>query len=372
MFINKKEETEERISLTTCPYILKDKRPNPDFTRLEKALRCEVPDRVPLAELGVDKEVKCAFLGREISNVKDEVEFWVGAGYDYVNFWVTEIMPRAIQVQNSHRTTYQEGEQERAWVSEGKGVITSWEDFEKYKWPLPEDAFLRFIEEGGKYLPEGMKIICSTNGVFEVVSQAMGLETFLLALMDNVSLIEAMLEKIGDFQLQILRKAVQLPKVGAIWIGDDLAYNTSTIISPVHLRKYVFPWYKKFCQVAQDYSLPIIFHTDGDVRAVLEDIIECGFNALHPIEPKAMDIKELKERYKGRICLIGNIDLNYTLPRGTPEEVEEEVKEKLRDLAPGGGYCLGSANSVPSYVPLPNFVAMNQTCLKYGKYPINI
>jgi uroporphyrinogen decarboxylase len=68
--------------------------------------------------------------------------------------------------------------------------------------------------------------------------------------------------------------------------------------------------------------------------------------------------------------VIGNVDLGYTLTRGTPEETTEEVKEKIRLLAPGGGYCLGSSNSVPDYVKVENYRAMVETTKGFGKYPI--
>ena len=86
------------------------------------------------------------------------------------------------------------------------------------------------------------------------------------------------------------------------------------------------------------------------------------------IEPKAMDIVAIKRDWEHRFCVIGNIDLCYTLPRGTPKEVEEEVRLRIEQLAPGGGYVLSSANSIPEYVPLPNYVAMVQAARKYGAY----
>ena len=83
-----------------------------------------------------------------------------------------------------------------------------------------------------------------------------------------------------------------------------------------------------------------------------------------------MDIVKVKERVKGKLCVIGNVDLGYTLTRGTPEETAAEVKEKLGLLAPGGGYCLGSSNSVPDYVKAENYRAMVETTKAFGKYPI--
>jgi uroporphyrinogen decarboxylase len=103
----------------------------------------------------------------------------------------------------------------------------------------------------------------------------------------------------------------------------------------------------------------------------MEDIIGCGFDALNPIEPKAMDINAIKREYGSRISIIGNIDLGYTLTRGTPQEVREEVRQRIQDLAPGGGYAVSSSNSIPEYVPLANFNAMREATFEYGRYPIS-
>jgi uroporphyrinogen decarboxylase len=80
----------------------------------------------------------------------------------------------------------------------------------------------------------------------------------------------------------------------------------------------------------------------------------------------------VKKEYGHKLCLIGNIDLAYTLTRGTPQEVEEEVKLRIKQLAPGGGYVVSSANTVTEYVPLANFKAMREAVFKYGKYPISL
>ena len=73
-----------------------------------------------------------------------------------------------------------------------------------------------------------------------------------------------------------------------------------------------------------------------------------------------------------RIALLGNIDLQYTLTKGTPEEVDAEVRTRIRDLGPGGGYCVSSGNSIPEYVPIDNYAAMLEATFKYGKYPLSL
>jgi uroporphyrinogen decarboxylase len=155
-------------------------------------------------------------------------------------------------------------------------------------------------------------------------------------------------------------------------MSDDLAFTEGTLVSPQVYRKYVFPWYKKIGEILDDAGLPFIFHSDGKLWDVLDDLADCGVKAIHPIEPQAMDIVEVKKRYGNKFCILGNIDLDYTLTRGTVEEVEEQVKRRIRELAPGGGYCLAASNSVPEYVKPENYKAMVEATKRYGKYPISV
>jgi uroporphyrinogen decarboxylase len=111
----------------------------------------------------------------------------------------------------------------------------------------------------------------------------------------------------------------------------------------------------------------MIYHSDGQLDMIIEDIIDLGFDGLNPVDPMCMDIVALKQRVRGRLGLLGNIDLRHTLTLGSPEEVEGEVKARIEALAPGGGYCLSSANSIPDYVPLRNYLAMRDAWVKYRR-----
>jgi uroporphyrinogen decarboxylase len=163
-----------------------------------------------------------------------------------------------------------------------------------------------------------------------------------------------------------------MPKVFAVWYGDDLAYTESLLTSPGVLRRYFFPWIEELAGIAHRAGMPFIMHSDGRLWQVMDDLVALGLNALHPIEPKAMDIYELKRRYGQKIALFGNIDLGYTLTagRGRPEDIRAEVRQRIKDLAPGGGYAVASGAGVTRYVKLENFNALREATFEYGVYPI--
>jgi uroporphyrinogen decarboxylase len=198
----------------------------------------------------------------------------------------------------------------------------------------------------------------------------MGLESFSLALADDPDLIERVFEKVCAIQGRVVERILEHPSVGMLWHSDDLAYKNGLMVAPSVFRRFVFPFYARMNRECHARGVLCAFHSDGDINAVLEDVIAAGFDALNPLEPPVMDIVALKKSIGKRIALIGNIDLAYTLTLGTPAEVDAEVKERILACAPGGGYCLASANSLPDYVPFHNIMAMRDAWMKYGKYPV--
>lgn len=361
--------------------------PDADFGRLRTALlRRGEPDRVPLHD-SVDVFLKKRFLGLESLQLSRsgsgmqtsmrlplelEIEFAYRAGYDFVPLGASmhaRITGTSTTVAAKY-AAFGDEYQERGWANEGEGIITTLREFESFPWPDPEETDTTGFEQIGPMLPPGMRVLVDHGKVFTGVWWLMGLDVFCRAVKKDPDLMARMYEKVGAAQYRILDIATDFECVGGVRFADDLAYAQGLMVSPAHLRQHFFPWLKACVDLVHRKGKVFIFHSDGDVRLVLEDIIASGVDGLHPIEPKAMDIVELKRQVGHRIALCGNIDLGYTLTRGTPEEVDAEVRERIRALAPGGGYVLGSSNSVPEYVPLENFNAMRAACLRYGRYPI--
>lgn len=345
----------------------------PDFNRLRTALFGGQPDRVPLLELAVADSVMKKFISKPIKNLSDRIEFYQSAGYDYIKLSPKiDMNPARIQPKEGERiSASSENTNERSWHASGQGIITTMEEFEKFRWPSPGEVDYTDFEKVQNLLPDNMKIIGQYGDIFTWTWDFMGFETFSFALIDNPELVELIFNKIGSIVLDLFKTIVTYDNIGALFYSDDIAINTGLFISPQVYRTYLFPWMKKIGDLCKKKDIPFIYHTDGNIWSVLDDLKNCGVNALQPIEPQAMDIVELKQERGKDFCLVGNVDVDL-LARGTKEQIEQQVKYLLQNVAPGGGYCLGSGNTVPEYVPLENYVTMIETAHRFSKYPIEI
>ena len=173
------------------------------------------------------------------------------------------------------------------------------------------------------------------------VWHSMGFETFGLALMENPDVVERFMARTTDW---FAETAAGLCKIGFdfVWARDDIAYKTQPFFSPQAYREHLLPYTRK---VADQITLPWVYHSDGNLVPIMGDLLSQGMHALHPLEPGSMDLGELKAGWGETITLVGNIDLN-TLILGTPEQTRREVSERINQLGPGYGYIVSSGNSL--------------------------
>lgn len=353
-----------------------------DFNRVRRTLfRQGEGDRVPLFEISVDKSIKAKILGREIRAPQDEVEFWHVAGYDFVSARagirsVVRGLHPAVAEWKLARFGDALPQQKDGWVGDESGFILTRRDFEEFPWPSPQDlggdsgtgSLDEYLQTMAHCLPSDMKLLMQLGYLFMGAWQIMGFENFCLQLCDDPGFVSAVVAKLATSQLAVLETLLQYACVGAIWLNDDLAYNTGPVVSPRVYRQYIYPWYAKTVECCHHAGIPIGLHSDGDLTQLLPDLIECGFDGIHPFEPPLNDIVAIKHQWGHRIAVAGGVDLKRTLCNGTPESVEAEVRAKATVLAPGGGWLLGSSNSIPSFCPIENYRALLTAGLKYGQY----
>ena len=337
-----------------------------NFERFRLAIsRDGTPDRVPVAENDIDFGTMAEYLGRPISDIAAYIAFWQAAGYDYVACEV-----RGQYISDSFQKKISEGIIEMPTVaatvsSFGPTRVTDERSFEEYPWVGPADVYYRDVELVEAQLPEEMKIVAVHGPIFSGMMRIMGLETLSVAAFENPNLVRAVADRIGNLAVNIIGTLAQRESVGAVWFGDDIAYAEGLFFSPAFLREYIFPFYTRIGEICQRYNKPFIYHSDGKLEQVFDDLLACGIQAVHPNEPQSVDIAELKRREGHRVSLIGNIDVDL-LGRGTPEEVARATRELMETVAPGGGFALGSGNSIADYIPLANYVAMLDTVRQFG------
>jgi len=345
-------------------------QPDPDYTRLEKALRRQGdPTHVPFLELFADQEFIAAALGEPIlrydvsgaehdvmaAQVDQKIRFWYDLGYDA--FWLEPAVAMSWPDQEADDTADKTRGQ-RNWMDEKVGLITSWEDFERYPWPRPEDIDYFPLEYAAKHLPEGMAILPGIMGVLEPVTWLMGYESLAMAIYDQPDLVQAMFDKIAEIVVPTARNLVQMDRVVALWVGDDMGFKTGTMVAPRHLRQYVLPVHKQIAQVAHTQGMPYVLHSCGNLEAIMDDLInDVGIDAKHSYEDTIMPIEQVSAKYSDRIGVVGGIDMDL-LTRATEEQIRERTRHVLETGAATGAYVLGSGNSIANYIPVRNFLAM--------------
>jgi uroporphyrinogen decarboxylase len=185
--------------------------------------------------------------------------------------------------------------------------------------------------------------------------EMMGFETFSLALYEDRKLVEHLNNRLGELVVSMFERMASMEAVDVLWYSDDIAYASGLIVSPAVLQSLFFPWLRRIGGIAREAGKPLIYHSDGVLWDVMEEIIGCGVDALHPIEPKAMQLEDVKRLYGDRLCFVGHVDVDL-LARGTEAEVRSQVRKNIQVAR--GGYCVGSGNSIPEYVRLENYLAM--------------
>ncbi len=351
----------------------------PDFERIRKAVRHEEPDRVPLCEVLIEYPIQSMFLGREVTpdDLESQVRFWAQAGYDFIPLTVGMMSPGKVTQESAISKVLREvmlkdspdAQDDKAWNLEFTSFIKTREDFEQFPWEMASRLDFSKFHQVREMLPEGMKVIAVSGKIFTLTWMLMGFNHFCMSLIMEEDLVADIFRKVAEIQFKGLEQIFAMPHVGGVWVVDDLAFGTGPMISPGAYRDHVFPWYREMASRCHANDLLFFMHTDGNVMPLMEDFIAMGLDVLQPIDPSCMDIVKVKQMYGDRLTLVGNV-ANELLRSGSVAEVENRVKDLIATVAPGGGYCVGSGNSVPEWAKFENFMAMRDTALKFGSYPI--
>jgi uroporphyrinogen decarboxylase len=346
--------------------------PRPDAERFISVLmgktRTPAP---PLVEYLVDdvvmKPIMTDVLGRpwaaegpdraaQRAHLDNFIEFWYRLGYDCVRFERGLPFPlkQTIIADAAPGSTKQ-----RAWTEEHAGSIQNWEDFERYRWPKVEEMDFFPFEYISTHLPDGMGLLtCHAGGIYEHISWIMSYEGLSFALIDNPDLVRAVAERVGALLVEFYGQLLELDRIAAVFAGDDMGFRTGTLISPAHLRTYCLPWQKRFAALAHAKGKPYFLHSCGNVEGIMEDLIaDIGIDGKHSFEDAIIPVEEFQARHGGRIAVLGGMDINI-LSHADEAAVRRKTRELAATCGARGRYAIGSGNSIPSYVPVENYLAM--------------
>jgi uroporphyrinogen decarboxylase len=253
----------------------------------------------------------------------------------------------------------------------------------KMPWPDPADParyaglrerVLRLRSETDRAL---FGIAPCGHDLFNQLLRVRGMAEGLMDLLANPQFAEAFLDRLTE--TIITAQTLYLDEIGDLidvhFTADDLTGQHGPLISPAVYRRMVKPrWAKIIETIKARTKAKILYHTCGATDIFLPDLIEIGVDILNPVQVSAdgMDTAKLKKKY-GRTLAYwgGGCDTQSVLVRGTPDEVRAETRQRIRDLAPGGGFVFNPVHNIQPHVPPENIAVMFREALTFGKYPIH-
>lgn len=236
-------------------------------------------------------------------------------------------------------------------------------DVDKFPWPDP--ALYLDVEEASRRAkavdPEYVRMGVMWSAHFQDACSAFGMENALMVMLVNPDMFKAVIDRITDFYLKANKIFYEATKgyLDAVLIGNDFGSQNGLMVDPDSLRNLVFDGTQKLIDQAKSYGLKVIHHSCGSVYPLIDDFIEMGIDAIHPIQAKAKDMsaEHLSENYKGKAVFCGGVDAQYLLVNGSPEQVYDRVIE-LKKLFPTGLIISPSHEAILPDIPPANVEAM--------------
>jgi uroporphyrinogen decarboxylase len=337
----------------------------PDYRYMLDVLQNRRPARLPVYEHIISPKIMEQILHVQFADLQkgggsDLKEFFTQycrffkeMTYDTVSFEVciTEILP------------------DHGAIMGGRpGPIQNRADFEQYPWDELPQRFGELADKQfamlGQCLPEGMKALGGVgNGVLEISEDLVGFQYLSYLMADDPDLVADLFRRIGDLMVTIWTTFLQRYAYyyAICRFGDDLGFRSSTLVSPKVIRTLMLPQYKRVIDLIHQANRPFLWHSCGNIFAIMEDVIALGINAKHSNEDAIAPFDKWIELYSDRIGLLGGIDVDL-LCCESPETIVKQVVDKgQRFRQHAKGYALGSGNSIPDYVPVEGYLAMIQS-----------
>jgi len=355
--------------------------------RVLAALNNEQPDRVPIFELWISESSYfgiAKILGLDVNEFKGHRDMHGEECISSKDVYCTVIEKLELDATSSEISTGLRHISEDRAINKYGVIQRLSEHAEPYpvEGPIKEPSDLKGFDMVSKLAPEdfaGIEHVIGRVGSdkahFVQISDPFQISWVLRGAMQNLlrdyirnpQLVHDLARIAVDFQMAVIDKLLEMG-VTVMDMNGDLAGEENTLMSPEHYREYIKPYQKKVVDYVHEKGARIIKHTDGNIWPILDDMVEIGFDGIHPFQPQCMDLGQVKKYLAGKACVIGNIDCRNLLPFGTEDEVERAVIEAIETAAAGGGYIISSSNSIHPRCKPENYVAMVKASHEYGTY----
>jgi uroporphyrinogen decarboxylase len=244
-------------------------------------------------------------------------------------------------------------------------------DLDACAWPDPSAPGLlgqaaRMIEHDG-----GERFVVPNLGfaLFERAWTLRGFERFLLDMAENPRFAADLLERITEIQMALIQRFLALGVDGG-YFGDDYGAQSNLLFSPRMWRTLIKPRLARMFAPFREAGLPVIMHSDGQIEAILPDLVEIGLTAINPVQPEVIDHAWLKRTFGDRLACYGGISTQTVLPQGSPQEVRQAVSDCVATLAPEGtGLVLAPSHRLMTDVPMENVEALLEAMAASGTPP---
>jgi uroporphyrinogen decarboxylase len=203
-------------------------------------------------------------------------------------------------------------------------------------------------------------------GIFERSWLLTGMDNLLIWMIEEPEAVTTLMKKISVIKRRITERFIKEVGVDGIMYGDDWGGEQSLIMGPELWRKFIKPEQKKLYDICKENSVFIRQHSDGHTEEIFGDLADMGLDILNPMQPDCNNLEKAKKDFGDRLAFHGAVS-SRTLDRGTPEQIQNEVKTRIEQLGKGGGYIIAPTHAFP--YPEKNLQAMIESAIIHGKIP---
>jgi uroporphyrinogen decarboxylase len=243
-------------------------------------------------------------------------------------------------------------------------------DVQQWAWASPDEWDVSGVREQCEHLNGEVRyhLRYEVGGIFEWSWALRGFERFLLDLVEKPEVACAIMDRFTDIYIENAVRVIEAAggMLDMVYTYDDVGMQNGLLLSPRMWRRYILPRHQRLNAAIRRarYPVKIMYHSCGAVYPLIGAFAdEMGIDVLNPLQPRAagMDMARIKAEFGDRLTFHGGIDIQQTLPRGTPEQVRAEVRGRCRVLGHNGGYICTSAHYIQADTPLENIIAMYTT-----------